>query len=495
MDFERFVGLRYLLTKKRSQMVSIITLIAIAGVALGVMAMIVVLSVMGGFEKDLKEKILGTKAHIVVTSKDTSPLDNIDRLLEQVRNAEGVAGASPFVEKEVMASSPTNLNGVILRGINIDLIAEVSELDENIVAGKLKYLRNPGPLAEQLEKRQKEDIQGLIDEINREKKNQADETSESTSESGESGASDQSESGDMRPIVDDSDDEKSDSAKADESGSGMRPISSNESEESTQLPGLILGSELARSLQVDLGAEVNVVTPEGDIGPTGKMPKSRPFKIVGTFKTGMYEYDANQAYTSIEDARDFTETDGATGIELKTVDVDRAKAIADRLQKSLPEGVVAKDWRELNQSLFFALRLEKIAMFIVLAFIILVASFSIVAMLIMTVIEKSQDIAVLKAMGATRAKIMRIFVLQGTLIGGLGAVVGLGLGLAICWFLAEVGLPLNSEVYYISNLPVDIDFKEIGLVLGCTVFISMIATVYPSFLAAKLNPIEGLRDE
>ncbi|MFW5966881.1 MAG: FtsX-like permease family protein, partial [Persicimonas sp.] len=251
--------------------------------------------------------------------------------------------------------------------------------------------------------------------------------------------------------------------------------------------------ELARSLKVDLGDEVNVVTPEGDMGPTGKMPQSRPFQIVGIFHTGMYEYDSNYAYTSFEDAAHFLNRDGATGVEVKTVDPDEALEIADEMQAELGSDYEVLDWQEMNRSLFFALELEKIAMFVVLTFIILVASFSIIAMLIMIVIEKSRDIAVLRSMGVTDRGVRRIFELQGLVIGAVGAAIGLALGLGICTYMSVYGLPLDSEVYYISTLPVDVNPLEVGAVVICALVISWAATVYPAHLAANLKPVDGLR--
>jgi lipoprotein-releasing system permease protein len=262
-----------------------------------------------------------------------------------------------------------------------------------------------------------------------------------------------------------------------------------------QLPGIILGKELVKSLQVEVGDEINVVTPDGEMGPTGPLPRSRPFKVVGIFYTGMYEYDANYGYTSLQEARDFLSREGVSGVELKTDNVDHAVSVANQLQKELPESMNVLDWKEMNRSLFYALKLEKIAMFIVLTFIILVASFSIIAMLIMIVLEKKRDIAVLKSMGTTDGGVMRIFIYQGVVIGAVGAALGLVFGLTICYLLIEFGFPLNSEVYYIATLPVEINPVEIFLVVVCTIFISFVATIYPSRKAAKLRPVEGLRYE
>ena len=273
-----------------------------------------------------------------------------------------------------------------------------------------------------------------------------------------------------------------------------------EGDQEPRLPGVIIGRELAKSLQVELGEEVNVVTPHGELGPTGRMPKSRPFRVVGIFYSGMYEYDARFGYTRLQDVEEFVGLQGATGVELKSVDVDRALEVAERVQQALDQGGApgrhdVLDWMELNRSLFYALKLEKIAMFVALTSIILVASFSIIAMLIMIVIEKGREIAVLKSLGATDAGIMKTFVLQGTIIGALGAVIGLALGVVICYLLETVGFPLDPEVYYISTLPVDMNWGEIVSVVVCATGISVLATIYPSLQAARLRPVDGLRDE
>lgn len=557
MAYEHFIGLRYLMAKRRSRVVSVITLISIAGVALGVTAMIVVLSVMGGFKKDLKEKILGTKAHIVVESKEDDEIVAPERVLEAAGTFDEIVGASPFVEAEVMASSPTNLDGVMLQGIDPNRIGDVSDLDDALeherAKGKLSYLVDPTPLLEQLaaererEKRAlEEEIEAAQEELDRARGGEEGEKPsifeggegpdagvDSEPEVGGGGESEgPDEEGGMPPVAPSEpageegrstetmppvggDREGASKEEGAEEESGMPPVvgeADGESdtqeegampsvagdgteEESSELPGILIGKELAKSLKVDLGDELNIVTPNADMGPTGPIPRSRPFRVVGIFYTGMYEYDANYAYTGLEEARDFLDREGVSGVELKAADVNRAMPLADEVREVLGAEFEVLDWKEMNRSLFYALRLEKIAMFVVLTFIILVASFSIIAMLIMIVLEKKRDISVLKSMGVPDGGIMRIFIYQGVVIGAIGAAIGLVLGLTICYLLIEFGFPLNSEVYYIATLPVDIDPVEVALVVLCTIFISLVATIYPSWQAANLPPVEGLRYE
>jgi lipoprotein-releasing system permease protein len=576
MSYENFIAFRYLMAERRSRVVSIITLISVAGVALGVTAMIVVLSVMGGFKKDLKDKILGTKAHVVVQAEDGGELQETDKVLDEARSIDDVVGASPFVDAEVMASSPTNLNGVMLRGINPETIGEVSDLDTSMQAekaeGKLEYLSDPQPLLDKLEEEREEANRSLQEEIEAARKEF--EKEQERAESGDSIDDDQmpslkgteesgggaevtpedleldsdGEEGGMPPIEESDESESAEAPGKDEEGEAEMPPISGESEETsgdggendsgmppiagpsdeggsggdkqddnteesstqmpsvsgeqeagdeadTELPGILVGKELAKTLQVDLGSEINVVTPQGEMGPTGPIPKTRPFRVVGVFYTGMYEYDANHAYTTLDDARDFLDLEGVSGVELKTDDVNNAFAVANTLEERLPDSIEARDWKEMNRSLFYALKLEKIAMFVVLTFIILVASFSIIAMLIMIVLEKKRAIAVLKSMGMRDGGVMKIFIYQGVAIGAVGAAIGLILGLTICFLLAEFGFPLNSEVYYISTLPVEIKRLEIFLVVACTILISFLATIYPSRKASRLSPVEGLRYE
>lgn len=477
MSYERFIGTRYLMAKKSASLLSIITLISVLGVALGVTALIVVLSVMGGFKKDLKEKILGTKAHAVVRPVDGEVLRDWESLVEITSEVPEVVGVSPYIESEVMISSPTNLSGVFLRGIDTKRVASVSNLVTSIEEGKIEYLVDDSELDADLRKKRGEELDDLLKKVQNER-DEAELEIEAEEEDR------YGEEGFMPSIFDDEA----------ESEEGEMPGMFDEPEPS-KLPGLIIGKELARSLQVTLGQEVNVVTPNGEMGPMGPMPRSRPFKVVGVFYSGMYEYDANMAYTALPDTQDFLDIDGVTGLEIKTVDVERADVIAQGVRSAVSDRGRVLDWQELNRSLFYALKLEKIAMFVVLTFIILVASFSIVAMLVMIVIEKGREIAILKALGASNVGIMRTFVFQGTVIGVVGALSGLCLGLGICYFLSEFGFPLNSEVYYISTLPVDVDPIEIVSVVVAAILISFLATIYPSIQAAKLNPVEGLRNE
>ncbi len=260
-------------------------------------------------------------------------------------------------------------------------------------------------------------------------------------------------------------------------------------------PGIIIGAELAKNLRLYVGDDVNVVAPLGGMSPAGPIPKSKPFRVAGIFYSGLYEYDNKFAYVTIPAAQRFLGlSDEITGVEIKVNGLEDATPLAEAIRVRLGKrGHLIKDWKQRNVNLFSALKLEKLVMFIVLTFIVLVASFSIVTNLNMVVLEKLREISALKAMGATNSSVMRIFLYSGLYIGVIGMLAGVLAGVGICVFLAYVGLPLNPEIYYISKLPVRMNPVDIGIVALSGVGLSFLATIYPSMLAARLKPADGLR--
>ena len=427
----------------------LMTLISIGGVATGVWALTVVLSVMSGFEADLKRKILGAHAHGVVLKYGQNDFTEWKQARDRVLNVPGVTAAAPFLYNEVMLSAGNNLTGSVLKGIDPATVGTVTDLSRDMEEGKLEWLSHPDEIPESRHPR-------------------------ASSLPLAPGAGPAAEPG---------------------SGKGAGPPAEVRPRE--RMPGIVVGRELARSLRARVGDVVNVVSPFGDIGPAGPQPKSRPFRVAGIFYSGMYEYDAKFAYLDLGEAQRFFGTgDSVTGLELRVADVDAARPVMRRVLLAL-DGYPyrTKDWGEMNRNLFSALMMEKVVMAVILGFIVLVASFIIVATLVMLVLEKTREIAVLKSMGAGLPSIMKIFVAEGLVIGAVGTAFGILLGLGTCLLVDKVGIPLDPEVYYISNLPVLIEPGQFTLVALTALGLSYLATIYPACKAARLKPVDGLRSE
>lgn len=445
------------------------TALSVGGVGVGVMALIVVLSVMSGFEIDLQQKILGTYAHAVV-SKYAGDLPEYPKLMEQIAKVRGVIGQSPFIVNQVMIASEGNVDGVVIKGIDPKTVGEVTELpDYMLPGGSLEYLTKPELI---LPKR-------------------------APGGPGSPMLDDKPAGGEPPPAKDGKGDkaEKGDKGEAegefDVIGKPTKPA------QETVLPGIILGRELAASLRVVVGDRVNVVSPLGtELGPTGPVPKNRAFRVAGVFYSGMYEYDSKFVYISLQEAEKFFDVKGATGIELKVNDIDDARRIAaDVVRKLGGYPYRARDWSEMNKNLFSALRLEKLVMGIILSIIIVVAAGLIVATVIMLVLEKRKEISVLKALGVSDAGIVKIFLAEGLQIGVAGGLLGLLSGLAWCLFIEKVGIKLDPEVYYIPALPVKIEPVQTILSVVIAVLVTYLASIYPALKASSVEPVEGLKAE
>jgi len=408
MRFEAFLAIRYLKAKRKQAFISVITVISVVGVMMGVMALIVVLSVMNGFREDLMGKILGVNSHLVVLSYDGAFLD-YDRVSKDTSTVEGVIAATPFIYSQVMVNSQGSVSGSVLRGIDTTTAGKVIAIDRMIKRGSLQSL--------------------------------------DTLHDG--------------------------------------------------LPAIIMGKELSRMLAVQPGDSVTVVSPMGKLTPVGRVPQNRKFKVTAIFDSGMYEYDATMVYVSLKEAQDFLGLDNrATGVEVRVTDVYKADQVGSAVSKKLGYPYWAKDWKQMNRSLVSALKLEKIAMFVILIMIVLVGALNIISTLVMVVMEKNKDVAILRAMGATQKSIMTVFMVQGVLVGVVGTVVGLASGLGLCHLLAKYKfIELPSDVYYISTLPVRVEMLDVVLVIAAALVISFLATLYPSWHASRLSPVESLRYE
>lgn len=405
--YQFFIAFRYLKSKKRHKGISLNTTISVGGVAVGVMALLVVLSVMSGFHGDLQRKILGVNAHVVMLSY-RGAIPDYNGILEKFKEEKDVISSSPFVLGQVMASYGKRAHGVYLRGIDPSLEIKTTEISRYIKDGRLDNLRPEKGIA-----------------------------------------------------------------------------------------GIVIGKELSNNLGVFKGDIINIISPVGEIGPLGMLPKVKQFRVAAIFEVGMFEYDSNLVMTEIPPAQEFFGMgDAVTGIELKINDIYKAKAVRERLQKILGFPYYGRDWMQMNKNLFSALKLEKFAMFIILVLIILVASFNIVGTLIMNVIEKSREIAILKAMGATDRGIMTIFMLQGLFIGFAGTTIGIAGGYLLGYILNNYQIiKLPADVYYLSHLPVKMKLIDFVAVSVSAITISFLATIYPAWQAARLNPVEPLRYE
>lgn len=409
LPFEIAVGLRYIKAKRKQAFISVISAFSVLGVMLGVMTLIIVLGVMNGFEKDLKEKILGTVSHLVVMSHSSRTVTEWPRIMDRISVFDGVEATTPYVYGQAMLSTNGRVRGVIVRGIDIRTAGRVISLPRYIV-------------------------QGSMDDL---------------------------------------------TAEADGLG------------------GIIVGKELAVLNSLRMGDVVQLISPQGKRTPIGAVPQVRNFRIVGFFQSGMYEFDSNLVYMELSQAQKFFEMgQGVTGIEVYLKDIYYAPKLGTRIEASLGTTFWTRTWKDMYRNLFSALKLEKIAMFIILTFIILVASFNIIISLIMLVMEKSRDIAVLKALGATSDRIMRIFIVQGMLVGVVGTFLGAVGGIVGSTILAKYPIiELPTEIYTISTLPVSIEVSDVVIICVVALTICFLATLYPSLRAARLEPVEALRYE
>ena len=459
-----FAGLGFILTMLGGlfSFFRVFTAISIFGVFVGTQTPIIALSVMSGFEADLKSKIRSTKADVVIDIADDRPFTDWQRVQQQVGSIEGVVASMAYVEAEVIvkhASNPAGM-GIILRGIDAQRAPRVLDLARKMSEGKVEYLLDPRQIPA-------EDMDPMPRA---------------------GGARRDQETGGAKGATDD--DQETASSPA-----ARPPAAAPATGPAT--PGILLGEELyARVLHVFVGSDVDVACPMCGVGPSGPMPKLKSFRVAGHFYTGMYEFDSKLAYVSLPEAQKFLGMQGeVTGIEVRTIDPDRAGLVAAAISAQLGPRYEVRSWQELNRGLFMALKLEKIAMFVALTFILLVASFSIVSCLIMLVTEKGREVAILKSMGARDGAILRVFLAQGLYIGLVGLALGLIFGVGSCLLLSRFGLPLDPDVYYIEKLPVVMRVTEIASVSLAALGLCCLATVYPAFAASRLRPVEGLRYE
>lgn len=415
VSFPLFIGLRYLRARKREASLSLIGSIATIGIALGVMTLNVVLSVMSGFESDLRERILGLTPHVTIDSAIGRMQASPD-LLARVAAVPGVDAVAPFAVGQIVLSSGDELAGVELRGVAAE--GGATDLARHVDGGDL------GDLARQ------------------------------------------------HPV-------------ADAEGTAVR------------LPGIILGRDVAAQLHVAKGDPVTVVSPQGVPTALGMVPRVKRFVVVGVFRSGMSEYDATRVFVHLPEAQRFFRLgEQVSGVEVRLADPEDADGVARGIAPMLEVGMRVSDWMETNGTVFSALQLEKSVYFVVLLLIVLVAAFNIIATLIMVVMNKRKDIAVLKSMGAGNRAIAAIFLWSGVLIGLIGAVGGSAAGLALCWALRRYEfVELPPDVFYVSTLPVEMSAPSFLGVSVVALAICVAASVYPASRAARLAPVDVIRHE
>ncbi len=447
-------------------------------VSIGVAEVILVLGVMNGFQQDLRSKIIGTQAHLLIEpAQQGGYLEEYKALSDRVREAPGVIGATPVLQTEVMLSAPSNLSAVMLSGVDPETLGEANRLSAHLKSaaecredelkedgscgrwrGKIEFLTHPERLDYALLRAagipfREGDVAGRV---------QPPKTPEPKLESPPEAMT-------------------------------MMAFPKPGRLKAGPPPSLLIGMELRRSLALWPGEPVNVVSPLGDLGPNGPIPKNRPFRVGGWFQSGMLLFDSRLAYAELGAVQRYLGLGDVVGaIQLRVEELEAARGVRDHLRAALGPEYRITDWQERNRGLFSALKLEKIAMFLVLSINILLAAFSITSTLVMTIIERKREIAILMSMGSSKASILRVFMSQGALTGALGSVVGSSIGLGLGLILSKMGLPLNTEVYYISAIPVDVRVVDVLAIIGVALLVSLISTLYPALYASRLRPVEGL---
>lgn len=520
MDFALQIAGRYLRARRRA-FVSIIGVIAIVGIALGVWALSAVLAITSGFQESFRNKVLGVNAHVLVL-KYGWDFSEYREVMATVRATPGVTGAAPFLINPMMITRGERIAGVLVKGVDPDLLGQVLDLPSYLRQGSLRGLRvgaaqPPAPTDELPSARR--DVT-LDDFVTRARRDLEHPVAPALPDS----ADDPLLSPPPRPapapapaVIAPPADRLAPGATPDyapppDDSSGDDPLAAYAREVATEaeaqgrrpdaeLPGVIIGQTLANNLSLHLHDQVRIISPltgaDAALVRQGATPRARDFRVVGIFDAGFDEYDSRLVYVDIHQAqRFFDQGDAVTGVEVKVRDIERARAIGRRIERTLGGGAFhTLDWESLNHNLFTALALQKLALSFVITIIIVIAAFNVIATLVMVVLERKREIAILKAMGAPDGSILRIFLAQGLAVGGLGTGLGLALGALNCWLLIRYPFPLDSQVYLIRSVPVRPSVPEFVLTGAIAMLIAAVASFIPAWWASRLTPVEGLRYE
>jgi lipoprotein-releasing system permease protein len=405
--FELFIALRYLLARRQHSSISRVSLFSTIGVAVGVMALIVALALMTGLQGELRNRILGSTAHIYVWK--TGSLGDYQADVARLRSLQGVAGAGPAIVGKAIVSSDRADAFISLKGVDPVLEPQVTDIERTVKQGSFS---------------------GLVEQSQ----------------------------GDQ--------------------------------------PGILLGVDLAQQLGVGVGDAITLMTPSGSLSPMGLIPRNRRVRVVGVFQLGLYEYDSGYGFVTLDFARRLFSKEAPDLIQLRVEDIWAAEGIARSIPERFGPEYVSEDWSELNRSLFSALWLEKMAISITIGLIVMVGALNIISSLVLLVMQKSRDIAILKTMGTSSVRVMLIFMMQGLIIGVVGTTVGGICGLSLCWVLDTYELiQIPMDVYQVSHVPFVLQPFDISVVVVSTIVICFLATIYPSRQASRLDPVQALRFE
>ncbi len=431
MSYELFIAERYLRSKRHTRFISLITYISAGGVMIGVAALVIVLSVMNGFESEVRDRIIGADAHIKVTSFHEEPLLDYPAVIDQLRPLDHVTGVSPYIQGKGMLRRSRSVEGVIIKGVDEETVGQVSDLPQTIVAGELRLKTGVGANSAFL--------------LNNDKPRRDD------------------------PAV-------------------TAPV--------RRLPGIILGRQIAFRIAAAVGDSLILISPAGMTG-LFSTPSLKRFIVTGVFETGIFEYDDAFVYISLGSAQELFELgEAVTGVELKLENLDRADRVRASIEERLGYPYYARTWHDMHRTLFRWMKIEKWLYLILLSLIIMVAAFNIVSSQIMMVLEKRRDIGILKAMGAPRDGIMRIFMLEGLIVGVIGTAFGLVIGWVLCWAQQTYRFfSLPGDVYFLDALPVRMQPLDFVIVALVAMGLTLLATVYPARRAAKLDPVDAIRYE
>jgi lipoprotein-releasing system permease protein len=519
MHYALEIGLRYLRSKKKKQTVSVITFVAVSGVALGVAALLAVMSITSGFQIEFRDKVLGVNAHVLIM-KYGLDFEEYEDVMARALEMPEVAGAAPFLIHQMMLAKGDRIAGVLVKGVDPAAMPTVLALPGQIVQGSLRGLRRPGarPPARAGEG-EEVPAQGLdLDAFLRrlaegeEPARVAEEIERAAGAAVDASGAPREMRGDdapLPPVVVPTPEQAERALMAEPEVDAGDQVEDELFAESSvpavadeDLAGIVVGITLARRLGLEIGDRVSVISPLSGLDTSffraeSRTPRSRDFRVIGIFEAGFQEYDANLVYTDLYEAQAFFDHgDSVTGVELRLHDIEDAPMIARRLERVLGGGPYhTVDWHELNYNLFTALEIQKVMLSLVIATIIFVAAFNVIATLIMVVLEKKREIAILKAMGAHDGHVLVVFLVQGAVIGLVGTAIGLAVGGGVCWWLEAVRFPLDPHVYLIDHVPVRTSSFEFIATVLTALGICLVATLVPSWWAARLLPAEGVRYE